>query len=224
MEIALEPAIPTYSGGLGVLAGDTARSCADLELPVVFVTLASHEGYFRQEITTDGTQLEHPDPWDIAAHAEPLDAMTAVMLEGREVWIRPWLYTLACPHGGCVPVILLDTRLEQNLRDDRAITDRLYGGDDAMRLKQEAVLGIGAERLLRALGFEIQTWHLNEGHAALLTLALLRHHRRPREDRSIDGPLVYDIAPVRERCIFTTHTPVEAGHVNRPGFVGGPDC
>ncbi|HEV7266456.1 MAG TPA: alpha-glucan family phosphorylase [Falsiroseomonas sp.] len=241
MEIALEARIPTYAGGLGVLAGDTARSCADLELPVVFVTLASREGYFLQDITADGTQIEHAEPWDPAAHAVPLDAMAAVRLAGRPVWIRPWLYPLRCPHGGCVPVILLDTRLEQNDPQDRGITDRLYDGDDAMRLKQEAVLGIGGERLLRALGFEITTWHLNEGHAALLPLALLRRHRREAGNRTVDGPLLYDLDPVRERCIFTTHTPVEAGHdrfsyplvasilgdffePDQLGLLAGPDC
>ncbi|GAA0597417.1 alpha-glucan family phosphorylase [Craurococcus roseus] len=215
MEVALDPAIPTYAGGLGVLAGDTARSCADLELPVVFVTPVSRDGYLRQEIGSGGEQIDHPDPWDPAAHATPLDAMVAIRIEGRPVWIQSWLYRHACPHGGCVPVILLDTRLEQNDPADRGITDRLYGGDEALRLKQEAVLGIGGERMLRALGFEIQTWHLNEGHAALLTLALLRRHRLSA-GRPAEGPLLYDLDPVRERCVFTTHTPVEAGHDRFP--------
>ncbi|WP_204623622.1 alpha-glucan family phosphorylase [Crenalkalicoccus roseus] len=215
MEIAFDPKVPTYAGGLGVLAGDTARSCADLELPVVFVTLASREGYLRQEISPEGEQVDHPDPWDPASRTTPLGAMVAVRLEGRTVWIRPWLYLHACPLGSCVPVILLDTRLEDNDPADRGITDRLYGGDEALRLKQEAVLGIGGERMLRALGFEIETWHLNEGHAALLPLALLRRRRLP-PDRLGGGPLHYDIEEVRERCIFTTHTPVEAGHDRFP--------
>ena len=211
MEIALDPAIPTYSGGLGILAGDTARSCADLELPVVFVTLASREGYLRQEIGPDGSQIDHPDPWDPEARTTPLDAAVAVRIEGRPVWVRPWLYLHACPHGGCVPVILLDTQLVVNMPEDRGITDRLYGGDEALRLKQEAVLGIGGERILRALGFEIETYHLNEGHAALLPLSLLRRHRLP-SDRPAKRPLTYDIDPGRKRCVYTTHTPVAAGH------------
>jgi len=215
MEIALEPAIPTYAGGLGVLAGDTARSCADLELPVVFVTLASREGYLRQELGPNGDQIDHPEPWQPSDRATPLDAMVAIRIEGRPVWIQPWLYLLARPHGGCVPVILLDTRLEQNHPADRGITDRLYGGGEELRLKQEAVLGIGAEHILRALGFEIQIWHLNEGHAALLTLSLLRRHGLP-SDRPAQGPLRYDLDPVRERCVFTTHTPIEAGHDRFP--------
>jgi starch phosphorylase len=155
--------------------------------------------------------VDHADPWEPADWASPLDAMVAIQLEGRRVWIQPWLRVLTCPLGHQVPVLLLDTRLDQNRPEDRGITDRLYGGDDRQRLRQEAVLGIGGERMLRALGFEIQTYHLNEGHAALLAAALLRRHRRG-SDRPAEGPLLYDPDPVRERCVFTTHTPVEAGH------------
>jgi len=211
MEIALEPGIPTYSGGLGVLAGDTVRSCADLELPMVFVTLVSRKGYLRQSIAPDGSQQETIDPWKPAEHAEPMDAAVAVRIEGRPVWILPWLYMHECPHGGCAPVILLDTHLEVNDPADRGITDRLYGDGEDLRLKQEMVLGIGGERILRALGFEITTWHLNEGHAALLPLALLRRHPLGK-DEPLTTALRYDVEPVRERCVFTTHTPVEAGH------------
>nr|WP_268894102.1 alpha-glucan family phosphorylase [Pseudoroseomonas coralli] len=211
MEIALEPGIPTYSGGLGVLAGDTVRSCADLELPMVFVTLVSRKGYLRQSIAPDGSQQESIDPWNPADHAEPLDAAVAVRIEGRPVWILPWLYMHACPHGGCAPVILLDTHLEVNDPADRGITDRLYGEGADLRLKQEIVLGIGGERILRALGFEITTWHLNEGHAALLPLSLLRRHPLGKDEPAATT-LRYDAEPVRERCVFTTHTPVEAGH------------
>ncbi len=211
MEMALRPEMHTYSGGLGGLAGDTARSCADLDLPVVFVTLASREGYLRQEIDAEGRQVDHPDPWDPADWATPLGAMIAVPIEGRQVWIRPWLYVLSCPLGQSVPVLLLDTRLDQNAPEDRAITDRLYGGDTACRLKQEIVLGIGGEMLLQALGFSIETYHLNEGHAALLTAALLRRHPRTTHPGTGDV-LRYDDERVREICVFTTHTPVEAGH------------
>lgn len=207
MEIALQPGIPTYSGGLGILAGDTMRSASDLELPMVFVTLVSRQGYLRQRIGADGGQIDDPDPWDPAAHARPLDAAVAVRIEGRTVWIRPWLYLHECPHGGCIPVILLDTRLEVNAPEDRAITDRLYGGDEALRLKQEIVLGIGGEAMLRALGLAIETWHMNEGHAALLALSLLRHIGNGGDLLSPDR-----LEAVRERCVFTTHTPVEAGH------------
>ncbi|WP_291359015.1 alpha-glucan family phosphorylase [Devosia sp.] len=208
MEIALRPEIHTYSGGLGVLAGDTARSAADLDLPMVFVTLLSREGYIRQEIGVQENQINKPNPWRPEEWASPLPAMIAVSIEGRSVWVRPWLYLLTCPVGNVVPVLLLDTDLEQNSAEDRQITDRLYGGDDAHRLKQEIVLGIGGSLLLRALGFRIQTYHLNEGHAALLALQLLRETHRPG---GLGSPSVYDRPSVRERCVFTTHTPVEAG-------------
>jgi starch phosphorylase len=211
MEMAIRPEMHTYAGGLGVLAGDTARSCADLELPVVFVTLASREGYLRQEIDAAGRQVDHADPWELADYATPLDAVIALRIAGRRVWVLPWLYTLTSPVGGSVPVILLDTRTDQNDPSDRALTDRLYGGDDAYRIKQEIVLGVGGERLLRALGFQVETYHLNEGHAAFLAATLLRRYPHPLRRLDADV-LLYDAERVREQCVFTTHTPVEAGH------------
>src|SRR5688572_16270195 len=179
MEIALRPEVHTYSGGLGILAGDTVRSCADLGLPVVFVTLLSRQGYLRQEIGKDGRQRVHPDPWEPRDWATPLPPLIAVEIEEREVWIRSWLYLHRSPHGHAAPVLLLDTALEQNDRRDRGLTDHLYGGDLAYRLKQEIVLGVGAARMLRALGFELATYHLNEGHAALAAGELLRRYPRP---------------------------------------------
>lgn len=210
MEIALRPEMHTYSGGLGILAGDTVRSCSDLGLPAVFVTLISRAGYFRQEIGPEGEQREYPDHWNPADFARPLPAMVGVEIEGRTVWVRPWLYVHANPKGQDVPVLLLDTDLEQNDVHDRQITHCLYGGDEVYRLKQEVVLGIGGLRVLDALGFDIETYHMNEGHAALLTVELLRRFRRtvappPR-------PNGVDAARVRDLCIFTTHTPVDAGH------------
>jgi starch phosphorylase len=209
MEIALRSDIPTYAGGLGVLAGDTLRAAADLALPMVGVTLVSRAGYFRQEVDSDGLQREHPDEWDPAGFARSLDAKVAVVIEGRIVWIGGWLYVLEgrAPQ----PVILLDTDLEENRADDRTLTHYLYGGDEAYRLKQEIVLGIGGLRLLHALGFEVRKYHMNEGHSALLTLELLhRHAYAPTEVRA--GEMLYDIPKVRAHCNFTTHTPVEAGH------------
>ncbi len=212
MEIALHPKMHTYSGGLGVLAGDTARSASDLELPMVFVTLISRQGYLRQDIDQSGWQHDHPDPWEPSDFATPLRAKVSIPINGREVWIRPWLHVIRSPLGHDVPVLLLDTDLPENAPEDRGITDRLYGGDARYRLRQEIVLGIGGLRLLSALGFAgINTFHLNEGHAALLALDLLRRHPRPA-DQVTNGDLRYDVAPVREACIFTTHTPVEAGH------------
>ena len=208
MEIALRPEMHTYSGGLGGLAGDTARSCADLELPVVFVTLVTRAGYMRQVLDEHGNQTETPHHWDPAGWTQPCGAKIVVTIEGREVWIRPWLYAIRGVTGFDTPVILLDTDLDENAPEDRKITDQLYGGDRTYRLKQEVVLGIGGLRVLRALGFDITKYHLNEGHSALLVTDLLR-----TATRSTNGdPAQADIARVREACIFTTHTPVEAGH------------
>jgi starch phosphorylase len=210
MEMAIREEMHTYAGGLGMLAGDMARSAADLELPLVFVTLASRAGYFRQRIEADGSQAEESDWWDIGRWCTPLHALVAVEIEGRPVWIRPWLKVHTCPHGHESPILLLDTDLEQNDEADRALTHHLYGGDEAYRLKQEIVLGVGGYRALFALGFRIDTYHLNEGHAALLTLELMNRFRlAPRDWR--EGEPRYDVAEVRERCVFTTHTPVEAG-------------
>jgi starch phosphorylase len=210
MEIAIQNEIPTYSGGLGVLAGDTMNSCADLELPMVAVTLVSRSGYFRQEIGDQGSQVESPDLWEPGRWATPLGAMIAVTMEGKEVWIRGWLYILKGHMNGRVPIILLDTDLQENSPDDRKITDSLYGGDEAYRLKQEMVLGIGGVRMLHALGFEIRHYHMNEGHSALLGLELLRRLSYSSRDVRL-GESPYDIPRVREICNFTTHTPVEAG-------------
>jgi glycogen phosphorylase len=215
MEIALANDIPTYSGGLGVLAGDTVRTAVDLTLPIVAVTLASRMGYFRQEIDADGRQIEHPDPWDPATVATRLDAMVAVTIEGRPVWIGGWLYELTAFKSGRQPVILLDTDFDQNSADDRQLTHYLYGGDATYRLKQEIVLGIGGVLMLQALGFEVRQYHLNEGHSALLAIELMRRYAFPPEDLR-PGDLPYDLPRIREMCNFTTHTPVEAGQDRFP--------
>jgi len=211
MEIALRNEIPTYAGGLGVLAGDTVRSAADLALPLVAVSLVSRAGYFRQEIDAQGRQVEQPTLWEPREWAQPLDAKIAVPIEGRAVWIGAWLYVLEGHMGGLQPVLLLDTDLEENRREDREITHYLYGGDETYRLKQEIVLGVGGMRLLQALGFTIRHYHMNEGHSALLGLELLRRYLYPPEDLRL-GESPYDLPRVRKLCSFTTHTPVEAGH------------
>ncbi len=215
MEIALDNAIPTYSGGLGVLAGDTLRAAADMALPFVAVTLVSRAGYFRQEIDAAGRQVEREDTWDPARYASRLDAAVALTLEGRQVWVGGWLYVARSRTGGGVPVLLLDTDLPVNHREDRGITHTLYGGDEAYRLKQEVVLGVGGVAMLQSLGFDVISYHMNEGHSAFLTLALLRRHAYPENNlRPGDSP--YDLPRVRDLCVFTTHTPVEAGHDRFP--------
>jgi glycogen phosphorylase len=210
MEIALENEIPTYSGGLGVLAGDTLRAAADLEVPLVGVTLASRAGYFRQEIDPNGRQVEQSDPWDPSKHATRLHAGIAIPMEGRDVWISAWFYLVQGHTGGREPVLLLDTDLPLNGEEDRRITHYLYGGDQAYRLKQEIVLGFGGVRILQALGFNIFKYHMNEGHSALLSLELMQRFAYPPEDIRPNEPTC-DVPRVRELCVFTTHTPVEAG-------------
>ncbi|NPV63579.1 MAG: alpha-glucan family phosphorylase [Methanotrichaceae archaeon] len=199
MEIGLMNDVPTYAGGLGILAGDTLRSGADLNLPLVAVTMISKKGYFQQEIDDQGRQIELPDQWEASRLLKPLPQVAEVALEGRVVKVRSWIYRLRSLTGGEVPVLFLDTDLEENSPEDRRITDHLYGGDERYRLKQELVLGIGGVRMLHLLGFKIRKYHLNEGHSSLLALELLR-----RRDM--------DIEAVKEMCIFTTHTPVEAAH------------
>lgn len=211
MEIALRSEIPTYAGGLGVLAGDTMRSATDLGVPMVAVSLVSRAGYFRQEIDAQGRQVEYPAIWNPADWAKALNAKIAVPIDGRVVWIGAWMYVLEGSRGGRQPVLLLDTDLEENAPEDRTITHYLYGGDTAYRLKQEIVLGIGGVRMLQAAGFNIRHYHMNEGHSALLGLELMRRYvYLPEDVRPGESP--YDIPRVRDLCSFTTHTPVEAGH------------
>jgi starch phosphorylase len=214
MEIALEPDIPTYSGGLGILAGDTLRSAADLGTPVVAVTLAYRKGYFRQILDASGNQFEQPQEWDPENQFAEVGPRVSVEIEGRPVQVRAWKYTITGISGEIVPVLLLDTDLPENSDFDRSLTDCLYGGDQRYRLAQEIVLGLGGFLLLqRVYSGQIETYHMNEGHSALLSLGLLAR----RLDQSFAGRLKQlDIDGVRNMCIFTTHTPVPAGHDKFP--------
>jgi starch phosphorylase len=135
----------------------------------------------------------------------------ALTIGGRPVWVMGWLFLLQGNLGGRQPVILLDTDLQENAREDRNITDYLYGGDATYRFKQEMVLGLGGVCMLQALGFDILHYHMNEGHSALLAVELLQHYAYPAEDLR-PGESPYDVPRVRDMCSFTTHTPVEAGH------------
>jgi len=213
MEIGLEEGVPTYSGGLGILAGDTIRSAADLHVPMVAVSLLHRKGYFYQRLDARGVQYEDPVEWAVDDFVKPLPARVQITLQGRQVHIAVWQYDVAGYGGGSVPVYLLDTDLAENSEADRAITHYLYGGDHAYRLCQEAVLGIGGVRALRALGHtDIQRFHMNEGHASLLTLELLDEQLRTN-----GGSITPEaIDAVRRKCIFTTHTPVPAGHDKFP--------
>lgn len=215
MEIGIQNNIPTYSGGLGVLAGDTIRSGADLKLPMVAVTLVSKKGYFRQELDEKGRQIESADPWDPSQYTTLLPTKISVHIEGRDVAVQAWLYKVRSLTGGIIPVFFLDTDVEGNIPEDREITSYLYGGDLAYRLKQEIVLGIAGVRMLHEIGFEIKKYHMNEGHSSLLTIELLNMYKRPIED-VWDEKLVWDKDRVKDLCLFTTHTPIEAGHDKFP--------
>ncbi|GAC1544525.1 MAG: alpha-glucan family phosphorylase [Vulcanimicrobiaceae bacterium] len=211
MEIALDPSLPTYSGGLGVLAGDMMRSSADLALPLVGVTLAYRNGYFLQQLDATGRQSESADPWDPRARLQRVDRTVRVAIEGRTVSVAAWRYDVAGAGGASVPVYLLDTDIETNDVVDRGLTAALYGGDARYRLCQEAVLGFGGYALLEALGLvdAIANLHMNEGHSAFLVPAAMeaRLAAAGRTEMTSD-----DIVEVRKRFIFTTHTPVPAGH------------
>jgi starch phosphorylase len=214
MEIALEPGMPTYSGGLGVLAGDTLRAAADLKVPLVAVTLLYRKGYFCQRLDASGWQREEPNEWAVEDFLTELPTRASVTVEGRTVYFRAWQYEVKAAEGFTEPVYLLDTDVPENAAWDRTLTHHLYGGDAHYRLCQEVVLGIGGVRMLRALGHNtIARFHLNEGHAALLTLALLD------EQAARDGRNTFtraDVNKVRQLCVFTTHTPVPAGHDKFP--------
>ncbi len=210
MEMALQDSIPTYSGGLGVLAGDTLKAAADLRVPTVGVTLVHRKGYFRQVLNRDGDQQEHAVEWQPSDLLELTSARTVVRIEGREVRVGAWRWWITGVGGYRLPVLLLDTDLPENSEWDRHLTDQLYGGDDHYRLCQEAILGLGGVGVLESLGYHsIKSFHMNEGHSALLSLALL-HRRIGRSD--LGSATGSDIEAVRRQCVFTTHTPVPAGH------------
>lgn len=226
MEIALEPAMPTYSGGLGVLAGDTIRSAADLKVPMVAVTLLHRKGYFHQKLDPSGWQIESPADWPVENFCRQLSTQANVLIEGREVKLKAWKYTVKGSGGHEIPVLLLDADLPTNAEWDRTLTHWLYGGDAHYRLCQEAVLGMGGVRMLRALRFDqICRFHMNEGHSSLLTLELLREQAMCHARRVFNHD---DVEQIRRQCVFTTHTPVPAGHDQFPlemvqRMIGPPD-
>jgi starch phosphorylase len=214
MEIALDSAMPTYSGGLGILAGDTLRSAADMKVPMVAVSLLHRRGYLFQRLDPSGWQREEPAEWVVGDFVRELPERIQVTIQGRTVHVRAWMYEVKGVTGFSVPVFLLDTDLPENSEWDRTLTHYLYGGEQLYRLCQEVVLGIGGGRMLQAQGFKHLTrFHLNEGHAALLTLELLQEEAK-KAGRSCANQ--EDILAVREKCIFTTHTPVPAGHDQFP--------
>ncbi|MEO7028128.1 MAG: alpha-glucan family phosphorylase [Acidobacteriaceae bacterium] len=209
MEIALSPALPTYSGGLGMLAGDTLRSAADTCRPMVAISLVHRRGYFRQNLDDQGQQTEVDVPWLPETMLPSANRIVTLTVQGRELLVRAWRFDVIGVTGHIIPVFLLDTDVEGNDEWDRHLTDHLYGGDTYYRLCQEAVLGLGGVALLQALGCKPTVYHMNEGHAALLTIGLLEEHLSGNPLRDAQE---IDLEAVRRQCVFTTHTPVPAGH------------
>ncbi len=199
MEIGLKSEMPTFAGGLGILTADLMRSCADLGVPTACMTVCWQHGYLKQTIRPDGSQQYEDIQWNPADYLKKLSQTVQVTIEGRPVTVGVWVLELT-GEKGMVPLYFLDTNVPENDAEACAITNHLYGGDQAMRMRQELVLGIGGVRMLRALGYQdVGTYHMNEGHAAFLTLELLRECEWKDEN-------------VRRSCAFTTHTPIQAGH------------
>ncbi|MBU0762902.1 MAG: alpha-glucan family phosphorylase, partial [Candidatus Altiarchaeota archaeon] len=200
MEVGLAPELPIYAGGLGILAGDTLKSFADLNVPAVGVSLLNEKGYFYQELDEWGNQREADVNWDHRKQMSLLSDKVNVNLEGRDIKLQAWVYEIKGLKGHTVPVVFLDSNIDVNSPQDRGLTSHLYGGDRRYRLMQEALLGIGGVRMLQLLDLDnLTAYHMNEGHSALLTLELMDRY---------EG----NIETVRELCVFTTHTPVPAGH------------
>ncbi|MCB1023087.1 MAG: alpha-glucan family phosphorylase, partial [Acidobacteria bacterium] len=213
-EYGVHNSLPIYSGGLGILAGDHLKSASDMNMPLIAIGLLYSFGYFRQKIGHDGWQQEnYHDFFDSERALLPVSdengdrLLINVDIAGRNVSARVWLAKV-----GRIWLYLLDTGVPQNNQIDRLITGHLYGGDSETRVVQEKVLGIGGVHLLRKLGITPAVYHLNEGHSAFLTLELAREYISGSEDLSFQDAL----AKVREKCVFTTHTPVAAGNDNFP--------
>lgn len=214
MEIGLDTGIPTYSGGLGILAGDTIRSAADMKIPMVAVTLIHRKGYFHQLLDTTGWQTEQPQEWNVEKYLRKTGQQVSLTIENRPVHLQSWIFEVKGRGGFVVPVYFLDADLQENTEPDRTLTHFLYGGDTSYRFCQEVILGIGGVRMLRALGYNhLERYHMNEGHASLLTLELLDESLAATSENSIQPA---HIDHVRKQCVFTTHTPVAAGHDQFP--------
>jgi starch phosphorylase len=214
MEIGLEAAIPTYSGGLGILAGDTIRAAADLGINMVAVTLLQRFGYFHQKLDNTGWQTEEPAIWSVTDFMQEIPVKFSVEIEDRIVELRVWRYIVKGIKGDEIPVYFLDADIEGNSDLDRSLTHYLYGGDQYYRLCQDLILGIGGIRALRALGYsDIRRFHMNEGHSSLLVIELLRELAEQHNGNHVNGDV---LQMVHEMCVFTTHTPVPAGHDQFP--------
>lgn len=201
MDIGVERKIPTYSGGLGILAGDTLRTAADLSLPFVGVTLIYHKGFFKQKVNKDGAQEELLDEWEPGRMMELLPKRVSVEIGDDRVIIGAWKYNIEGKSGFKIPILFLDSDFSDNSSPMRDISQYLYGRDHKYRLMQEIMLGIGGVRILKEMGFNNLLYHMNESHSALIIKELLKET---------------DIENIRKRCLFTIHTPIPAGHDKFP--------
>ncbi|MFP4401722.1 MAG: alpha-glucan family phosphorylase [Candidatus Nanoarchaeia archaeon] len=200
-EIGLNNQIKTYSGGLGILAGDTIKAMADLSHPTCAVTLLYKHGFFKQKINEENIQVELADCWEYEKLLTKLDTQIIVNIYGQDVIVEVWKYEYEGVSGHKVPIYFLDTNHESNSEFAQSLTHHLYVGD---RIAQEIVLGIGGVRVLEALEHPINIYHMNEGHSAFLTLELYKRYGK------LNG--VWNNKQVQEHCVFTTHTPIPAGH------------
>ena len=199
-EIGISSSLPTYSGGLGVLAGDHIKASADAGLPMVGVTLMYKEGYFKQHLDSEGIQTESYPSFDLNKDLVKIPEKFTIALRERDVSIQVYRYIYKGENEHLIPIYFLDTDVDENAEDDRIISNRLYSGGKNRRILQEALLGFGGIKLLDILGYKnLHTYHMNEGHCSFLTLALLDKYNG-------------DENKVRSMCHFTTHTPVPAGH------------
>ena len=214
MELFIDPDIPTYAGGLGILAGDTIRTAADLGLSAVGVSLLHRKGYFHQHLDSEGKQSESDAQWSPEELLEKLPVRIQVTVAGRQVLVQAWRYLVCSESGHSVPVYFLDTSIPENTPWDQSLTDYLYGGDNRYRLGQEVILGFGGVAMLRALGYHrVQAYHMNEGHSALITLALVDEHTWGRGLHALEPA---ERKGISQHCVFTTHTPLAVGHDEFP--------
>ncbi|MFC1910195.1 alpha-glucan family phosphorylase [Chloroflexota bacterium] len=214
IEFGIDPAMPTYAGGLGILAGDTLRAAADSGISSAGISLLHRKGYFRQILDKRGHQSERESVWEPQDILEKLPPRVVVDICGRHIQIQAWRYIVRGAFGNCVPIYFLDTDIPENSPYDRSLTDHLYGGDQYYRLCQQAILGLGGIATLRTLGHhKIQAYHMNEGHSAFTCLALLEEQFW---GRGLTSATPADIESVMKRCVFTTHTPILAGHETFP--------
>ena len=201
-EIGLSSSLPTYSGGLGVLAGDHIKASADAGIEMLGISLLYKEGYFKQLLDKEGNQKEEYPRFELGDNLSLLPNKFSIKIRGREVWIQAYEYLHTSETGHIIPIYFLDTDIDENISEDRMITLRLYSGDKNHRILQESILGFGGIRFLDAYDFDsIEKFHMNEGHSSFLTLALLEKYNKNEEK-------------VKSMCHFTTHTPVAAGHDN----------